>query len=97
MARPSIIPTVKTSSNLTCSAILTHAEATDGVIPKEEVALTLSRPLRGMTHGLLCSKADLALQDTHIATELELQDTKVQLQDAQQSLAELNNKYKALY
>ena len=38
----------------------------------------------------------LALQDTHIATELELQDAKVQLQDAQQSLAELTNKYDAL-
>lgn len=41
-------------------------------------------------------KKYLALQDTHIATELDLQDAKVQLQDAQQSLAELNNKYDAL-
>jgi peptidoglycan hydrolase CwlO-like protein len=36
------------------------------------------------------------LQDTHIATELDLQDAKVQLQDAQQSLTELNNKYEAM-
>jgi chromosome segregation ATPase len=41
-------------------------------------------------------KKYIALQDTHIATELDLQDAKVQLQDAQQSLAELNNKYDAL-
>lgn len=38
----------------------------------------------------------LALQDAHIATELDIQDAKVQLQDAQKSLAELNNKYDAL-
>lgn len=45
----------------------------------------------------------LALQDTHIATELDLQDAKVELEDAnaklqvaQQSLAELNEKYEAL-
>jgi AraC-like DNA-binding protein len=38
----------------------------------------------------------LALQDTHIATELDLQDAKVQLQNAQQSLAELTDKYDAL-
>lgn len=38
----------------------------------------------------------LALQDTHIATELNLQDAKVQLQEAQQSLADLTNKYDAL-
>ena len=37
-------------------------------------------------------KKYLALQDTHIATELDLQDSKVQLQNAQQSLAELNYK-----
>ncbi len=41
-------------------------------------------------------KKYLALQDTHIATELDLQDSKVQLQNAQQSLAELNYKYDAL-
>ena len=41
-------------------------------------------------------KKYLALQDTHIATELDLQDAKVQLQYAQQSLSELNNKYDAL-
>lgn len=41
-------------------------------------------------------KKYLALQDSHIATELDLQDAKVQLQGAQQSLAELNNKYDAL-
>lgn len=38
----------------------------------------------------------LALQDTHIATELDLQDAKVQLQDAQKALSELHNKYDAL-
>lgn len=38
----------------------------------------------------------LALQDTHIATELDLQDAKVQLQNAQQSLAKLTEKYDAL-
>ncbi len=38
----------------------------------------------------------LALQDTHIATELDLQDAKVQLQNAQQSLAELTVNYDAL-
>lgn len=41
-------------------------------------------------------KKYLALQDAHIATELDLQDAKVQLQEAQQALAELNNKYDAL-
>lgn len=41
-------------------------------------------------------KKYLALQDSHIATELDLQDSKVQLQNAQQSLAELNYKYDAL-
>lgn len=38
----------------------------------------------------------LALQDAHIATELDLQDAKVQLQDAQQAQAEMNKKYEAL-
>lgn len=38
----------------------------------------------------------LALQDTHIATELDLQDAKVQLQDAQKALSELKDKYDAL-
>lgn len=38
-------------------------------------------------------KKYLSLQDTHIATELDLQDFKVQLQEAQNSLAELNKKY----
>lgn len=45
----------------------------------------------------------LALQDTHIVTELDLQDAKVELEDAnvklqeaQQSLAELTEKYDAL-
>lgn len=38
----------------------------------------------------------LALQDTHIATELDLQDANVQLQDAQVALAELKDKYEAL-
>lgn len=45
----------------------------------------------------------LALQDTHIATELDLQDAKVELEDAnmklqkaQQSLAELTEKFDAL-
>lgn len=38
----------------------------------------------------------LALQDTHIATELDLQDAKVQLENAQQSLAEVTQKYDAL-
>ena len=41
-------------------------------------------------------KKYLALQDVHIATELDLQDSKVQLQDAQTALAELNNKYDTL-
>jgi len=41
-------------------------------------------------------KKYLALQDAHIATELDLQDAKVQLQDAQKNLAELNNNYDAL-
>ena len=38
----------------------------------------------------------LSLQDTHIATELDLQDSMVQLQEAQKALIELNNKYEAL-
>lgn len=38
----------------------------------------------------------LALQDAHIATELDLQDAKVQLQDAEKALMELNEKYDAL-
>lgn len=38
----------------------------------------------------------LALQDAHIATELDLQDAKVQLQDAQKALAELKGQYEAL-
>jgi hypothetical protein len=38
----------------------------------------------------------LALQDVHIATELDLQDAEVQLQDAQKALAELKFKYDAL-
>ncbi len=38
----------------------------------------------------------LALQDVHIATELDLQDAKVQLQDAQTALTELEEKYSAL-
>lgn len=38
----------------------------------------------------------LSLQDTHIATELDLQDAKVQLQDAQKALSELHKKYDAL-
>ena len=38
----------------------------------------------------------LALQDTHIATELDLQDAMVQLQVAQKALAELKDKYDAL-
>lgn len=38
----------------------------------------------------------LALQDTHVATELDLQDAKVQLQGSQKALAELNKKYDAL-
>ena len=38
----------------------------------------------------------LALQDSHIATELDLQDAKVQLQDAQKAWDELNKKYEAL-
>jgi hypothetical protein len=41
-------------------------------------------------------KKCLDLQDTHTATELDLQDAQVQLQDAQKALAELNNKYDAL-
>ncbi len=35
----------------------------------------------------------LALQDAHVATELDLQDAKVQLQDAQKALAELKGIY----
>ena len=38
----------------------------------------------------------LALQDAHIGTELDLQDSKVQLQDAQKALADLNAKYDGL-
>ncbi len=38
----------------------------------------------------------LALQDVHIATELDLQDANVQLQDAQTALTELEEKYNAL-
>lgn len=38
----------------------------------------------------------LSLQGTHIATELDLQDSMVQLQEAQKALIELNNKYEAL-
>jgi len=38
----------------------------------------------------------LALQDTHIATELDLQDAKVQLQDAQKALMELSSIHDAL-
>jgi len=38
----------------------------------------------------------LALQDAHIATELDLQDAMVQLQDAQKALAELKDEYEAL-
>lgn len=41
-------------------------------------------------------KKYLSLQDTHIATELELQDSKVQLQEAQQSLADLKKEYNSL-
>ena len=41
-------------------------------------------------------KKYLALQDTNIVTELELQDAKVQLQDVKQSLTEQNSKYEAL-
>lgn len=38
----------------------------------------------------------LALQDAHIGTELDLQDAKVQLQDTQKALAELNKKSDAM-
>ncbi len=38
----------------------------------------------------------LALQDAHIATELDLQDANVQLQVAQNALATLKEKYDAL-
>lgn len=38
----------------------------------------------------------LALQDAHIATELDLQDVLVQLQDAHNALAELNDKYELM-
>ncbi len=38
----------------------------------------------------------LALQDFHIATELDLQDAKVLLQDAQKALTESKDKYDAL-
>src|SRR3990167_2004968 len=38
----------------------------------------------------------LALQDAHIATELDLQDSKVQFQNTEKALAELKYKYDAL-
>lgn len=38
----------------------------------------------------------LALQDTHIATELDLHDAKVQLQDTLKSLAEMTDKHDTL-
>lgn len=38
----------------------------------------------------------LALQDAHIATELDLQDSKVQFQNTAKALAELEYKYDAL-
>ena len=38
----------------------------------------------------------LALQDVHVATELDLQDANVQLQEAQNVLAEFKDKYDAL-
>jgi AraC-like DNA-binding protein len=38
----------------------------------------------------------VALQDAHIASELDLQDAKVQLHEAQKSLAEIIVKYDAL-
>ena len=38
----------------------------------------------------------LALQDAHIATELDIQDAMVQLQDAHKALADLKVKYDAL-
>ena len=41
-------------------------------------------------------KKYLSLQDTHITTELELQDAKVQLQEAHQSLADMKKKYSTL-
>lgn len=41
-------------------------------------------------------KKYLSLQDTHITTELELQDAKVQLQEALQSLADMKKKYSTL-
>lgn len=38
----------------------------------------------------------LALQNAHIATELDLQDSKVQLQESEKALAELKEKYDIL-
>lgn len=38
----------------------------------------------------------IALQDSHIATELDLQDAKVQLQDVQKVLTELKEKYELM-
>lgn len=38
----------------------------------------------------------LALQDSHIATELDLQDAKVQLQVAQKAFADLKDKYELM-
>ncbi|NNG25526.1 hypothetical protein [Telluria aromaticivorans] len=38
----------------------------------------------------------LALQDTHIATELDLHDAKVQLEETLKSLAEITDKYDIL-
>lgn len=38
----------------------------------------------------------LALQDAHIATELDLQDAKVQLQDAHKAFSKLKENYEAL-
>jgi len=41
-------------------------------------------------------KKYLALQDAHIATELDLQDSMVQLQEVQKALDNLNSKYNIL-
>lgn len=41
-------------------------------------------------------KKYLALQDAHVATELDIQDAMVQLQVAHKALAELKDKYDAL-
>jgi len=41
-------------------------------------------------------KRYLALQDTHIATELDLQDAQVRLEESQRAFLELNNRYEAL-